>query len=105
MSRITLLGGPLDGKTRGGIKGVPTFVWATSDPTDSMAPLRLWRSPGRDRCLYRHVGTRHGADEQERRYLYAGHQYAYCCGAFHQRPDAGGSWACMVCGESVHAAH
>jgi hypothetical protein len=99
VNRVTLIGGPLDGRSKQS-RVAPKFVWAQDGEA---GPLRLFQVPGENRHLYRMAQVERVGGAQEQRYLYAGHSHAYCCGAYHQRPDVG-TWRCTLCGGMVVSA-
>lgn len=96
MSRVFLIGGPLDGKSRV-VRSPLRFLWAEDGEG---ATVRFFRAPAPDRHLYRFAGAVDG----EKSYLYAGHLFGFCCGAFYGRPQSGAPWRCVVCGAEVREA-
>lgn len=103
MTRLVLLGGPLDGRDKL-VRSLPAFVWIAADPSDDKQPVRIWKSPGSGRHLYRSYRRRQGPSGHETIYTYAGHTHAFCCGGYHAKPEEG-EWRCMVCGNRVTPAH
>jgi hypothetical protein len=78
VTEVRLLGGPLDGSKRP-MRAAPAsnFVWVDSS-------LRFFRDPRKgERLLYRFAHARKMVGgERVAYFLYAGHSYAPCCGAY-----------------------
>lgn len=102
MSRVKLIGGPLDGKYREVSRKPPDFVFAAPREGRVDSPVRLFQTAAEDRFLYRREDSQRATNIREDNYLYAGHRYARCCGGYHRRDDDG-NLTCTVCGAELYA--
>lgn len=99
---VLLVGGPLCGKRKPLSKAAPDFVFAHASGDRADSTVRLFQASSTDRWLYRKESVQQHATHRTEVFLYAGHQYARCCGAFHRRSDDG-NLACTLCGNKLLA--